>query len=57
MFSELKAKGIQSLIIEIRDNGDRNSGLGDELLKYLVSKSFSQFEMCLSDTVICVKNI
>ncbi|MDN3693080.1 S41 family peptidase [Chryseobacterium tructae] len=47
MFSELKTEGIQNLIIDIRDNGGGNSELGDELLKYLVSKPFSQYEKTL----------
>ncbi|WP_250254084.1 S41 family peptidase [Chryseobacterium sp. Marseille-Q3244] len=47
MFLELKAEGIQNLIIDIRDNGGGNSELGDELLKYLVSKPFSQYEKTL----------
>lgn len=47
MFAELKAQRIQNLIIDIRNNGGGNSELGDELLQYLVSKPFSQYEKTL----------
>ncbi|WP_160139925.1 S41 family peptidase [Chryseobacterium sp. c4a] len=47
MFADLKAQGIQNLIIDIRNNGGGNSELGDELLKYIVTKPFSQYEKTL----------
>lgn len=47
MFAELKAQRIRNLIIDIRNNGGGNSELGDELLQYLVSKPFSQYEKTL----------
>ncbi|MBP2615562.1 S41 family peptidase [Chryseobacterium jejuense] len=47
MFADLKAHYIQNLIIDIRNNGGGNSDLGDELLKYLVAKPFSQYEKTL----------
>lgn len=47
MFADLKAQGIQNLIIDIRNNGGGDSELGDELLKYIVTKPFSQYEKTL----------
>lgn len=47
MFTDLKAQGIQNLIIDIRSNGGGDSELGDELLKYIVTKPFSQYEKTL----------
>lgn len=44
MFNEIKEQKIQNLIIDIRNNGGGNSELGDELLKYLVDKPFTQYE-------------
>ncbi|OPB94534.1 S41 family peptidase [Elizabethkingia ursingii] len=43
MFSEIKAKHIQNLIIDIRSNGGGNSLLGGELLSYFINKPFYQF--------------
>ncbi len=47
MFKDLGNKKINTLIIDIRDNEGGNSDLGDELLKYLVSVPFTQYEKTL----------
>lgn len=47
MFTDLKAQGIKNFIIDVRANGGGDSELGDELLKYLVAKPFSQYEKTL----------
>ncbi|SFN90092.1 Peptidase family S41 [Paenimyroides ummariense] len=43
MFDRLKQENITNLIIDIRENGGGNSELGDELLSYLVSQPFTQY--------------
>lgn len=43
-FTEIKAKKIKNLIIDIRQNGGGDSSLGDELLKYISNKPFKQFD-------------
>lgn len=57
MFADLKAQGIQNLIIDIRNNGGGDSELGDELLKYLLAKPFHNMKKRLLNTAISVKNI
>ena len=47
MFSELKNKRIGNLIIDIRNNGGGNSGVGDVLLRYLSPEPFIQMEKVL----------
>lgn len=47
MFSDLKAKHIQNLIIDIRSNGGGNSLLGSELLSYFINKPFYQFDKAI----------
>lgn len=46
-FSTINATNVQKLIIDIRDNGGGNSLVGDELIKYLSSKPFRQFDQTL----------
>jgi len=43
-FGKIRDQNIRELIIDIRKNPGGNSTLGDDLLKYLTSKPFSQFE-------------
>jgi C-terminal processing protease CtpA/Prc len=43
MFTELKNKEINNLIIDLRGNGGGNSGLGDELFQYISPVPFRQF--------------
>ncbi len=43
MFTELKEKAVQKLVIDIRENQGGASSLGDLLLRYLAKQPFSQF--------------
>lgn len=47
MFNEIAEKNIQNLIIDLRGNGGGNSALGDELLKHLLNRPFTQYEKTL----------
>lgn len=47
MFRQLKEKDISNLIIDIRNNGGGNSGVGDILLRYISPKPFIQMEKSL----------
>lgn len=42
MFTDLRAKGIRRLVIDIRENGGGNSAVGDALLRYLSPRPFAQ---------------
>lgn len=44
MFSNIKSKKIENLIIDIRNNNGGNSDLGDELLKYISTSPFAQYD-------------
>lgn len=44
-FEKIQASKPSALIIDIRNNPGGNTRLGDELLKYLTDKPFSQFEL------------
>lgn len=48
MFTALRENGIGNLIIDIRQNGGGSSGVGDELLRYLSTKPFTQFTKSLA---------
>lgn len=43
-FKKIKIQKINKIVIDIRENGGGNSTLGDELLKYITSKPFKQFD-------------
>lgn len=43
-FKKIKEQKIEKIVIDIRENGGGNSTLGDELLKYITSKPFKQFD-------------
>jgi hypothetical protein len=43
MFTEIKEKNIEDLIIDLRNNGGGNSILGDEFLQYIAKEPFSMF--------------
>jgi CubicO group peptidase (beta-lactamase class C family) len=43
-FSEMQAKGTQSLVLDLRGNGGGHDELGRMLLSYLVDKSFRYYE-------------
>lgn len=43
IFSVIKQNKTENLIIDMRNNGGGNSGLGDELFQYISKVSFSQF--------------
>lgn len=43
MFTEMKSKKVENLIIDLRNNGGGNSTLGDELFQYISPVPFSQF--------------
>jgi len=43
VFSVMKQKNTESLIIDLRNNGGGNSALGDELFQYISKVPFSQF--------------
>lgn len=47
-FSTLKRNNIENLVIDLRENGGGNSQLGDELLSYLISEPFTQYEKTLA---------
>lgn len=47
MFRELNNKGIGNLIIDVRNNGGGNSGVGDVLLRYISPEPFIQLEKML----------
>lgn len=47
MFAELKAKNIDNLIIDIRNNGGGNSMVGDILLRYISPEPFIQMDKAL----------
>lgn len=47
MFKELRDKGIENLIIDIRNNGGGNSAVGDVLLRYLSPEPFIQMDKIL----------
>ena len=42
-FSQIKTKGIQTLIIDLRNNGGGNSILGDALFEYITDQPYRQF--------------
>jgi Peptidase family S41 len=42
-FSQIKTQGIQTLIIDLRDNGGGNGALGNALLEYITDKPYRQF--------------
>lgn len=48
MFTAMRENGIKKLIIDIRYNGGGNSGVGDELLRYISPKPFTQFSKAFS---------
>lgn len=50
MFRELAERNIPNLIIDIRNNGGGNSGVGDVLLSYLSPEPFVQMERMLVRT-------
>lgn len=47
MFADLSAKNISNLIIDIRNNGGGNSGVGDVLLRYISPEPFMQMDKVL----------
>jgi len=47
-FSTLKKNNIKNLVIDLRENGGGNSQLGDELLSYLISEPFTQYEKTIT---------
>lgn len=47
MFSDLSTKNISNLIIDIRNNGGGNSGVGDVLLRYISHEPFMQMDKAL----------
>ncbi|MDE6577220.1 MAG: hypothetical protein K2J82_04250 [Muribaculaceae bacterium] len=47
MFRELKDKNITNLIIDVRNNGGGQSGVGDILLRYLSDEPFVQMDKAL----------
>ncbi|SFN89343.1 Peptidase family S41 [Paenimyroides ummariense] len=47
-FSTIKKNNIKNLVIDLRENGGGNSQLGDELLSYLISEPFTQYEKTLT---------
>lgn len=44
MFSDIKKKHIKDLVIDIRDNGGGDSGVGDEIFQYISRRKFRQFD-------------
>ncbi len=44
MFSDIKKKHIRDLVIDIRDNGGGDSGVGDEIFQYISRRKFRQFD-------------
>ncbi len=44
MFEDLEQQAVEHLIIDIRDNGGGHSALGDDLLAYIATEPFRQFE-------------
>lgn len=48
MFADMRQRGISRLIIDVRENGGGDSGVGDILLKYLAPKPFTQFDKILA---------
>lgn len=42
-FSQIKIQGVQTLIIDLRNNGGGNSALGDALLEYITDQPYRQF--------------
>ena len=47
MFADMKARGIDRLIIDVRNNGGGNSAIGDVLLRYISPVPFTQFSLTL----------
>jgi len=47
-FSTVKKNNIKNLVIDLRENGGGNSKFGDELLSYLISEPFTQYEKTLT---------
>lgn len=47
MFNDLREQGIKKLVIDVRENGGGDSGVGDILLSYVVKKPFTQFDKVL----------
>ncbi|MGL4346324.1 MAG: S41 family peptidase [Cellulosilyticaceae bacterium] len=43
MFEEVKAAGIQNLVIDVRGNGGGNSLVGDEIIHYLPTKKYAYY--------------
>lgn len=43
MFAEIRRRGIENLIVDLRNNGGGSSNMGDELLKYISPVPFAQF--------------
>ena len=48
MFADMRERGINRLIIDVRENGGGDSGVGDILLKYISPKPFTQFDKILA---------
>lgn len=48
MFKDLKQHNISNLIIDIRNNGGGNSGVGDVLLRYISPEPFIQMDKALA---------
>ncbi len=48
MFTEMREKGIDRLIIDVRQNGGGDSSVGDILLSYIAKKPFTQFDKVLA---------
>ena len=47
MFTDLKERNISNLIIDIRNNGGGNSGVGDVVLRYISNEPFLQMDKAL----------
>ena len=47
MFTDLRNRGIDRLIIDVRKNGGGDSRVGDALLSYLAPRPFTQFDKTL----------
>lgn len=55
MFAQIQAKGITSLIVDLRQNGGGNSSLGDALLRWLSPKPFRQYSLIEAKVSLPVK--
>lgn len=47
-FTVIKNKGIENLIIDIRENGGGDSDIGDEFLQYIAKSPFKQYDKVLN---------